>query len=140
MGSLSPSHSLSGVPVQSWFPFSHSPLFSCFTQLCHEILAIFGGLNSYASIQLLFCVNCLTCRIFFFLWCLWETVTHPPTLLPSCLYPCFSYRKKIQLFFKGKSMCPMHNYSFLQVSLPHITPPSIFYRARPILLKCISIM
>ena len=79
------------MPVHSWFPFSHSPLF-CFTQLCQEILAIFGGLSS-ASIQLLFCANHFTCRCVLFLLCLWERASTCPyssaVLLPLAIRPFF---------------------------------------------------
>ena len=62
MGSLSPSQFPLGSASPSLFPLSLSPLFSCFTQFCQEILAIFGGLSSSARIQLLFCASHFTCR------------------------------------------------------------------------------
>lgn len=48
-----------------------SLFFFCSTQLCQKFLALFGGLSSSASIQLMFCVSRFTCRCVF-LTCLWE--------------------------------------------------------------------
>ena len=79
--------SLSGVPVWSWFPFSLSS-FLLFTQSCHRILAIFGGLCSSASIQLLFWASHLTCR-YVFLLCLWEMASTCPH--SSAILPLFSF-------------------------------------------------
>ena len=60
-----PRSSLSGAPVQLGFPFSHSPLFSCFLEMswdsCH-----YWSLGSSASDSLLFCASCLSCRCVFF--------------------------------------------------------------------------
>ena len=57
----------------SWFhlgnasphPDSFSLFFFCSTQSCQEFLALFGGLSSSASIQLMFCASCFTCRCVF---------------------------------------------------------------------------
>ena len=40
--------------------------FFCSTRLCQKFLALFGGLSSSASIQLMFCVSHFTCRCVFF--------------------------------------------------------------------------
>ena len=56
------------VPSQECQSGSDSPslslFFSCFTQLCQEILAIFEGLSSFASIQLLSCASCFFLCVF----------------------------------------------------------------------------
>ena len=58
----------------NYFSFSLFFFFLCFTQLCREFLAPFGGLSSYASVQQIFCVNCSTYRCVF-LMCLWEKLS-----------------------------------------------------------------
>lgn len=65
--------SLLEMLVLSWFLFSFF-FFFCYTQLCQEFLALFGGLSSSASIQLMFCVSRFT-RKCVFLMCLWEKVS-----------------------------------------------------------------
>ena len=65
MGSFSPSQ----LPLRNASPILIpflSLFFFCSTQLCQEFLALFGGLSSSASIQLMFCANSFTCRCVFF--------------------------------------------------------------------------
>ena len=85
MGSLSSSQ----LPHRSASPvlpdsFSLSLFFFSSTLLCQEFLALFGGLSSSASIQLIFCASHFTRRCVF-LMCLWERVSmssHSSTILP----------------------------------------------------------
>ena len=53
--------------------FSLSLFFFCSTQLCQEFLALYGGLSSSVSVQLIFCASSFTGRCVF-LMCLWEKV------------------------------------------------------------------
>ena len=71
------SFSLSQLPLRNASPILIpflSLFFFCSTQLCQEFLALFGGLSSSASIQLMFCVSHFTCRCVF-LMCFWEKVS-----------------------------------------------------------------
>ena len=89
VGSFSPSQYLLRNASSILIPFL-SLVFFCSTQLCQEFLALFGGLNSSASIQLMFCVNRFTCRCVF-LMCLWEKVcatSYSSTILLRLLKLC----------------------------------------------------
>ena len=96
--------SLSGMLVPSWFLFSLF-FFFCSTQLCQEFLALFGGLSSSSSIQLMFCASSFTCRCVF-LMCLWEKVcvtSHSFAILfhlPWYFSNCTPYKVSKNFIFK----------------------------------------
>ena len=83
-GSFSPSQLHSAMLVLSWFLFSLVFFFRS-TQLYQECFALFGGLSSPASIQLMFYVSHFTWRCVF-LMCLWEKVS--VTSYSSAILPC----------------------------------------------------
>ena len=65
VGSFSPSQ----LPLRNaspiLIPFLSLSFLFCSTQSCQEFLALFGGLSSSASIQLMSCVSVLHVDVFF---------------------------------------------------------------------------
>ena len=103
VGSFSPSYLPFRNASPFLIPFLSLFLFFCCTQLCQEFLALFGGLSSSVSIQLMFCASHFTRRCDF-LMCLWEKVSEtsysPAILFPySGSWPTESQHKLQQFYF-----------------------------------------